>query len=81
MDFRPPERGWVVARPETHAVLFLTERGTWSDDHADAKVLCSLLQAQHHQRRHMDAGILPLDMLSHLMPPTIRVVRRPVVTR
>lgn len=81
MDWRLPARGWVLARPEMHAVLFLTDDGQWSDDHADAKVLGSLMQAQHHQRRHMDAGILPLDILSHLMPPSIRVVSRPVATR
>lgn len=81
MDLLPPDRGWVIARDATHAVLFLTPDGRWSDDHADAKVLCSMLQAQHHQRRHSGSSILSLTMLSHMMPPTIRVVRRPVATR
>jgi hypothetical protein len=76
-----PTRGWLLARAETHAVLYLTTRGTWSDEPGDARLFDSRAVAAQAARRHQDASVLEQSMLDWLLPPRIRVSRRPMLRR
>ena len=77
----PGQHGFVIARPESHAVLFLQSDGSWTDDPAFAKVVPSQIVAFQHQRRHPGASVVGVDLIAWLQPPRIRVARRPVARR
>lgn len=75
--FAPPDRGWLLVRPTTHAVLFFGDDGSWSDTPAGARLFENRLVAERAARREGDdVSAMPGRMLDWIKPPIVRLTER-----
>lgn len=75
--FAPPDRGWLLVRPTTHAVLFWSDDGSWSDTPAGARLFSDRLVAERAARRlGDDVCAMHGRMLDWLKAPIVRITER-----
>lgn len=73
-----PSLGYILARFETHAVLFLAAEDRWTDDARMARVVETRYVADAMLRRVKADAALPYPRaLQHLKEPLIAISLRP----
>lgn len=75
MDWEPRVHGWILARPASHAMMFLRRDGSWSDSALDAWELPSQRMACEQLRHHPEASILTIDALPWIKAPLLRATQ------
>jgi hypothetical protein len=74
--FAPPSRGWLLVRPSTHAVLFLTRDESWTDTSVGAHFFEQQNVVERVARRHEGSFAMPAKMLDWVKPPIVTVSHR-----
>ncbi len=71
--FAPPSRGWLLVRPASHAALFLSCEGQWTDTAGEARIFDSKITATHAGRTRPGSSVISTELAQWLRPPLMRV--------
>jgi hypothetical protein len=77
------QHGWAIARPKSHAMIFWTDAGTWSDEPLLARRYDQLGVAARHAHRIGGTSILDMLTVQHwVASPRMKMSRpRPLARR